>query len=191
MKQALSLILTLTLICIISGAVLAFVHAATAERIATAQQERTMEAVREVLPPHDTILEPSLLDTGASPIRCYIAEQDGDYAGAAIEVGTSAGYGGQIRLMVGLDAQAQTTGLVILAHKETPGLGAKIEDAAFRTNLIGRSAAETDWRVQKDGGEIQGITAATISSRAVTEAVDQAISAYLTSRKANPATAAP
>lgn len=179
MKQSLSLILSLTLICVISGAVLAFVHAATADRIAASAQQRTLAAVQQVLPPHDSILDPIQLETQGETFTCYRARRNGSRAGAAIEASTQAGYGGEIRLIIGLGAEGQTTGLVILAHKETPGLGAKIEDPAFRAGLIGQGMRGTDWRVKKDGGDIEGITAATISSRAVTEAVDRAIKAYL------------
>ncbi len=182
MKKSLPLIFSLTLICLISGSILAFVHAATADRIATNALRRTTDAIRQVLPEHDTLRDPRHIEYQGTTFTLYEALHDGEVAGVAIETSTSAGYGGDIRLMIGLDPQGNTSGLVILAHKETPGLGAKITESSFLARFVGRNARQTHWNVQKDGGEIQAITAATVSSRAVSDAVARAIQAYLQHR---------
>ena len=86
--------------------------------------------------------------------------------------------------MFGFDAQGKSIGIAILEQKETPGLGANIDTPGFRDRLAGQDLQQTNWRVKKDGGDIDHITAATISSRAVTDAVREALEAYLANREA-------
>lgn len=173
MKESLKLIGTLTSICIIAGALLAFVYGATAERIEAVSQMRTAAAAADVLPPHDHIDEAFEIEhEGKSFLFSPAYRSDGQHVGYAIEFSTSAGYAGDIRMMLGLDDEGMTTGLVILpGHSETPGLGAKITESSFLDAFSDKAIDKTDWRVSKDGGEIDEITAATISSRAVAEAV--------------------
>ena len=180
MKNSLKLIGTLTAICVIAGALLAFVHGATAERIEAVAQMRTAAAAAEVLPAHDRIEDAIELEHNNQRYRFSPAyRNEADLVGYAIQFSTSAGYGGEIRMMLGLDVDGMTTGLVILpGHTETPGLGAKITEASFLKAFRDQPIADTNWRVKKDGGEIDEITAATISSRAVADAVKQLAEAF-------------
>ena len=88
------------------------------------------------------------------------------------------GYGGTIRLLVGVNAAGTVQGLAVLEQKETPGLGAKIKDDGFRGQFKGLRIIDTRWKVRKDGGDVDEITAATISSRAVVEAVARGLDVY-------------
>jgi electron transport complex protein RnfG len=180
MKNSFQLIGSLTVICLISGALLAFVHSATSEKIAEVAQARTDAAASDVLPPHASVLEPIDIVYENQTYRFRPANtEDGSLAGFAIEMRSQAGYGGEIRMMLGIDAKGHTTGLAILpGHKETPGLGAKITEPAFQNAFTNKPLLETKWAVVKDGGVIDEITAATISSRAVTEAVASAAKAF-------------
>ena len=72
--------------------------------------------------------------------------------------------------------------VVVLEQKETPGLGAKIDSSGFRSQFAGLPIGDTRWAVKKDQGDIDAITAATISSRAVTEAVKEGLDIYMTNR---------
>ncbi|MFU8780341.1 MAG: RnfABCDGE type electron transport complex subunit G [Kiritimatiellia bacterium] len=182
MKTSFQLIGSLTIICVLSGALLAFVNGATYERIAAVAEIRTAAAAAKVLPPHETILDPVLLEHAGTTYRFLPAQTaDGTLAGFAVAFATSAGYGGEIRMMLGIDPEGTTTGLVILpGHKETPGLGAKITETGFLARFSGKSLADTAWQVRKDGGEIDEITAATVSSRAVTDAIQAAATAFAT-----------
>ena len=98
--------------------------------------------------------------------------------GIAVE-GEAAGYGGPIDLMVGMLPDGTLSGITIISHTETPGLGAKITGESFKNGFAGKALKGTKWTVKKDGGDIDQITAATISSRAVCEAVKQGIDIYL------------
>lgn len=186
MKETLRLTLTLTLICLIAGGLLAGVDALTRDRIAVVKIQRHQAALEAVLPAHDN--EP-LKDTATvhhldRDWIFYTARQAGVFAGAAVETASPNGYGGNIRLMFGFDAQGKSIGIAILEQKETPGLGANIDTPSFRDRLSGQDLQATNWRVKKDGGDIDHITAATISSRAVTDAVREALDAYLANRQA-------
>ena len=113
----------------------------------------------------------------------YVARLNNTFAGAAFEAVSRDGYGGEIRVMVGVNANNKVQGIKILQHKETPGLGAKIEGREFRNTFGGAPIDTTDWRVTKDGGDIDAITAATLSSRAVAGAVRKGLGIYKRNRQ--------
>ena len=95
------------------------------------------------------------------------------------------GYGGDIEFLVGVDPTGVITGIVILKHLETPGLGAKIEDEAFRDQFKGKSLADTAvvWDTYKEGGSFKHITGATISSRAVTHTTARGLEFFAENRE--------
>ncbi len=189
MKEMLRLTLTLTLFCLISGGLLAGVDALTRERIAEVNSQRRQTALEAVLPGTNQYDNTPISD--AVTVRhldrdwtFYTARKAGAFAGAAVETASPNGYGGNIRLMFGFDSDGKSIGIAILEQKETPGLGANIDTPGFRDRLAGNDLQKTNWRVKKDGGDIDHITAATISSRAVTDAVREALDAYLANRQA-------
>ena len=181
MKSLLSLVLVLGAICLVAGALLAFVNQVTERPIAEAMRREKLAAIEQVLPAHDNQPDTDLvtLEDGGKTWTFFVGRKGGRYVGAAFEVTSSKGYGGTIRLMVGVNADGTMEGLAVLEQKETPGLGAKIQDPGFRDGFRGRSLTNTNWKVRKDGGDIDAITAATISSRAVTDAVAEGIEVYL------------
>ncbi|MDR1564812.1 MAG: RnfABCDGE type electron transport complex subunit G [Oscillospiraceae bacterium] len=93
-------------------------------------------------------------------------------------IASSTGYGGEIKLMVGINAEGVVQGVEILSMSETPGLGANAKKDKFISQYKGKDANKGELKVSKDGGEIDAITAATISSRAVTQGVNQALERY-------------
>ena len=104
-----------------------------------------------------------------------------DVPGSGIAVISSAGgFGGPLKLMVGVDDNGQIVNTVVLSHSETPGLGAKCStDVAFIDQFKGWNPAERKLAVRKDGGEVDAITASTITSRAYTAAIASAYDVYL------------
>ncbi len=173
MKDTIKLILVLTVICAVSSALLAAVYGKTKDPIAAALELRTAKAAAGVLPAGvDTPVKRE-----ADGIVFFVASKDGVPAGVALEGRSKNGYGGEIVLMVGISADGKLVNYQKLVASETPGLGTKMESDAFRQPLLGRSI-KADWRVKKDGGEVDAITAATISSRAVMECVRDAIAKY-------------
>ncbi len=107
--------------------------------------------------------------------------QDGKEIGAAVE-STTQGFGGDLKVLVGFDPQGTILGYTILSSSETPGLGAKAGQwfqKDGKGNIIGKSPAKGDLAVSKDGGDVDAITASTITSRAFLKAVNQAYHAYM------------
>ncbi|ABM61504.1 RnfABCDGE type electron transport complex subunit G [Halorhodospira halophila] len=170
-------------------AAVALVHEQTRERIATAERQVVLDRLAAVLPeghdnaPEDQVYQrPTPLDHD-TPLRIYPAYAGDEYLGAAVEVETPEGYAGTIRLLVGLDADGRVLGVRTVAHRETPGLGDAIETArsdwmyGFDDRTLG-DPPEDDWRVRQDGGQFDGITGATITARAVVDAVREVLIDY-------------
>lgn len=194
MKQEVRYVVVLTLIAAGAAALLAVVNQVTAGPIAEARRNKTLKALRQVLPEFDN--EPDLemrlvsdVDPETLPAaqrdrlpQLYPARKDGELVGVAVRVTDPSGYGGDVTYMVGLkdDAAAPTVfGYDILSHKETPGLGTKLKEPPFQGQFKGLAyPAAGDLKVRKDGGTIDAITGATISSRTATQAVNQAVALY-------------
>ena len=169
----LRLALTLLLITAAVAAALAGVNAITAEKIAQIQVEKTRQAIAEVLP--EMTLDPQVTAVNQGIVKNLYTTD----AGYAVEVAPS-GFDGEILMMVGI-AQGKVTGISIISHTETPGLGAvagadNAKGDQFRDQFVGLSG---ELAVSMDGGTIDSITSATITSRAVTEGVNAALSYVL------------
>lgn len=174
MKEIFRLCLVLTVIAAVSAGVLAFVSQKTAEPIQNALKEEKMSAVRSVLPPFDNDPDKDikLVKQDETDVMFYRGRKGDTIIGVAFSVIAPNGYSGEIEIMVGVDTGRVVQGIEILQHRETPGLGAKIETENFRANYKGKSLSDPQtWDVIKDGGTFKQITGATISSRAVTHAV--------------------
>ncbi|MFO7870108.1 MAG: RnfABCDGE type electron transport complex subunit G [Kiritimatiellia bacterium] len=171
----------LTLVSSVAGLVLAWANDLTEDRIDKVKSERKLAAVRSVLPPCDNFNTNSAVTIthNGKEHTFYIAVKEGLYAGAAFETVSKKGYGGDIGVMVGVNAEGTVQGIEILSHEETPGLGARIENPGFKSRFAGRDLKKTQWKVEKDGGDIDQITSATISSRAVAETAGKGIELYL------------
>ena len=185
MKETLKLVGTLTLICLCAGTLLAYINGLTEEPIRAALYAEKMAAVTDVLPPHDNRPAEATvaIEEDGRTWTFYTARRGENYVGAAAESSSQEGYGGTITIMVGLSADGSVQGVSVLKHKETPGLGARITEPEFTGRFAGKSLTGTRWAVSKDQGEIDHITAATISSRAVVGAVKQAVDVYLKHEK--------
>ena len=168
------MMLSLTCITIVAGAALAGVNMLTEETINAQKEAQKQAAISAVLPEHVRIADAEEAD-GLVIYRAYDANDE--FVGAAVQTETN-GFGGKIKLMVGFDAENRIVDYAILEHAETPGLGSHIV-LWFKNadkpgqNIIGRKA-DGKMTVSKDGGEVDAITAATISSRAFLGAVNAA-----------------
>ena len=165
------LVFVLTVICAVSSALLAAVFNMTKEPIAAALEQRTLQAATLVMPAGLPV--PEKVVVGASTF--FVSRQDGKVAAVAVEGRSKNGYSGDLALMVGLSkADSTLVGYEVVLSTETPGLGSKIISDAFRKPLLGR-ALDGNWVVKKDGGEVDAVTAATISSRAALDCIRDAI----------------
>jgi len=163
MKKILGLVLSLTLISGVCAAVLAYVNGLTAEPIKKMAAQKEQDAVKAVMPAGVASVEPSS--------EFFIGKDaSGNIIGYAAKGADAGGYGGDIVLMVGFEKDKKT--LVCyktLAAAETPGLGMKLNTPEFADQFKGKDGATL--KVRKDGGEIDAITSATITSRAVCKAI--------------------
>jgi len=173
-----NMVITLLVITTVSSASLGFMYELTKEPKAAAEKIKQNFAIMAVLPefdnnPSDEAFEIESFDGGES-LTCYPALKDGEIVGFAVKTWTMRGFSGLIRLMVGFDTAGNVINSTVLEHAETPGLGTKMADAEFKDQFIGKNPSVNNIRVRKDGGEIDGITAATITARAFSDAVDRA-----------------
>ncbi len=164
------LIFVLTGICAVSSALLAAVFKLTEAPIAEALEARTKAAAASVMPAG--LPPPEKVEQGGNTF--FVSKQDGQVAGVAVEGRSKNGYGGDVVLMVGMSADGKLVNYEVIRATETPGLGTKIAYSTFKNPLKGR-ALEGSWKVKKDGGEVDAVTAATISSRAALDCIRDAI----------------
>lgn len=171
--------LCLLVICLVCSALLAGVYVLTEKPIAAAQTAKTTKAVTAVLPECDKLSERQSVDCEGASYNYYSADKDGVTVGYAIESATT-GFGGTLSLMVGIAVDGRICGTSVLSHSETPGLGAKCTDPAFSGQFKGWDASAKKLAVRKDGGDVDAITASTITSRAYTLAVANAVKVFRT-----------
>ena len=186
MKDILRLIVVLTCLCIVSAIALAKIYDLTKGPIAYQKRLEVLRAIRTVLPPYDNepdrdmVKLPMGIDRKGKEIQgVFYRGRKGDrLIGVAFKVTSPEGYGGNIEVMVGLLPKGMIYGIEVLSHLETPGLGAKIREAKFKDRFKNLNLSNTTWAVKKDAGDIDGITGATISSRAVIKAVKEGLEFY-------------
>jgi H+/Na+-translocating ferredoxin:NAD+ oxidoreductase subunit G len=170
--------------CLGFGTVLAVTERLTADAIAARALEDKLNSLAQVLPdelhdnnPVDDALQ--LADARGRQTTIYRARKDGRVTGVAYEIRGS-GYAGEIRLMLGVDARGQVLGVRVLAHKETPGLGDRIDvkkgDWILRFAGLSLGAPPAaKWKVKKDGGEFDQFAGATITPRGVVGAIREGL----------------
>lgn len=181
MKDMLHMGLFLFVIAAISGALLAYTESITAPMILENQQKLEELARREVLPSASTFRSAEYRDEAASSTMPYSAgfSENGQLAGIVVKIAPK-GYAGPIEMVLGLDAQGKVLGYKILSLKETPGLGTKLSDPIFAQpfkKLLTEKPSPV-FLVKKDGGDVDAITAATISSRAFCSGVRNALELF-------------
>jgi Na+-translocating ferredoxin:NAD+ oxidoreductase subunit G len=183
-----NMVLVLSGISIFAAGALGLVNDMTKEPIRLAELAGQEAAIRKVTPAFDNspVKEqyPLVTPEGDS-ITCYPAKKNGRLVGVAIKSYSSKGYGGRMEIMVGLKTDGSIFNYSVLKHAETPGLGSKMNEW-FRTDknkqsVLGLNPGKDKVWVAKDGGDVDAITAATISSRAFLDAVDRAYRSYMNS----------
>ena len=166
-------------ICLVCSGLLAGVYALTAEPIAAAAAAKNEAAIKEVLPESAvTIEEERTVDfEGASYAYNLAYDEQGNTVGCAINV-TPVGFGGPIVIKVGFDINGVICNTKVLSQAETPGLGAKCVEPAFSEQFKGFNPAQKNLAVKKDGGDVDAITASTITSRAYTDGLALAVKVF-------------
>jgi electron transport complex protein RnfG len=177
-----NMVVTLVLVTAIAGFALGGVYELTKEPIAAAKKAKLENALSNVLPEFDKITEQTVLaKDGKDNLTFYNASLNGEYVGTAVRSYTDKGFSGRFWIMVGFDTEKKIVNTAVLEHKETPGLGDKMEQKKHPWSLqFNGKNPFNDYSlvVTKDGGDVDAITAATISSRAFCEAIQRAVDNY-------------
>lgn len=177
-----NMVLSLTGFSVVAGALLGWVNSVTAEPIAQANAKALSDAIAVVIPGFDNnpAESPDTVEIDGATYKVYKATKGGEFIGAAVESSAN-GFGGALTVLVGFDKEGNIIDYSLLSHAETPGLGSKAADwfkKGGKGDITGKNPGEQPLVVNKDGGQIDAITASTITTRAFLLAVNNAYAAY-------------
>lgn len=181
MKSSLkNMVVVLFSITLIASLCVGLVNKITFEPIEKAKAENIQKALKNVLPEFDAS-EEEAMTVDELPVIVHTAKQGEQVVGYAVETMTTKGFSGVFRLMVGFRASGEVYNINVLEHSETPGLGSKMGDESNSLLVSFKDKNPANMKqplaVVKDGGDVQALTAATISSRAYVDAVVRAYNA--------------
>ncbi|MDR0368032.1 MAG: RnfABCDGE type electron transport complex subunit G [Bacteroidales bacterium] len=188
-----NILLCLLIIAALMAGILGAVFTFTQEPIAQTATLKKNSAIEQVIPPFDQLKESKIAvemavednifknAQAADSLIIYDGYKDGKWIGTAVETFTDKGFSGRVKLMVGFLPDGSIHKIEVLEHKETPGLGDKMEvgKSTFPEQFLGKNPADYKLSVTKDGGDVDAITAATISSRAYCDAVQTAYDVFV------------
>lgn len=175
-----TMVLSLLGVCAIASGLLGYMNKITEGPIAESKAKAKLEAIQKVVPEfnNNPSEEMYTVPSDLGDLECFPAKKDGQLVGTAISTKTNKAFSGSFSVMVGIKPDGTLIGTSVLEHKETPGLGTKMTEPRFKDQFVGKNPVTFKIKVKKDGGEIDAITAATISSRAFCDAIMRAFDAY-------------
>jgi electron transport complex protein RnfG len=175
--------IALFVITAVAGLALSAVYSVTKEPIEASQRAKINNAIKMVIPEFESISDTVMMpESGKDSIKIHRLFKGPENSGYAVETYTDKAFSGRFTLMVGFTPDGTISNIEVLEHKETPGLGTKMALPAFKNQFNGVKISDLPGgklSVKKDGGTVDAITAATISSRAFCDAVNRA---YTTSK---------
>ena len=177
-----SMVATLFVVTLVAAGLLGSVYALTKEPIRLAELKKKNDAIQVVVPGFDN--EPSQevkkVAVDGDTLYFYTARKGDEILGTAVETFTNNGFSGEIKLMVGFTADGSIIDIAVVKHAETPGLGDKMEKkkSDFSVQFMGKHPDSFNLAVRKDRGDVDAITASTITSRAYCDAVQRAYDAF-------------
>jgi len=182
-----SMVATLFVVTLVAAGLLGSVFALTKEPIRLAELKKKNEAIQVVVPGFDN--EPSQeverIFMDGDSLYLYTARKGEEVLGTAVETFTNMGFSGEFKLMVGFAPDGSIIDIAVIKHAETPGLGDKMEKGKsdFSVQFMGMHPNSFNLAVRKDRGDVDAITASTITSRAYCDAVTRAYGAFMESQK--------
>jgi electron transport complex protein RnfG len=172
-----NMVLSLTLVALGASACLGFIYEITKGPIETTALNKKLDAIKLVVPDFNNNPDAEMfrLPTGdGDSLDVYPAKNDSVLIGYAVNTYTNNGFSGNITMMAGFKTDGTIINITVLTHKETPGLGTKMTEPEFKDQFMNKNPREFSLVVDKDGGPVDAITAATISSRAFCDAIQRA-----------------
>ena len=179
----LSMTITLFVITMVAGLSLGYVNDLTVGPKAAARLAKKVNALKQVMvefnnnPVEEVLMIKS--EKAKDSIEVYTGKMDSIPIGTAVVGSTEKGYSGLIKIMVGFEPNGNIKNIVVLEQKETPGLGTKMKDDKFVRQFRGKNPSSFDMRPTKDGGKVDALTGATITTRAFGEAAQLAYDVFV------------
>ena len=177
-----NMVICLFTICLVCSALMGGAYALTKDTIEAAQLNKINSAIAVVVPEfdNDPFGEAFAVEYAGKGYKVFPAKKGENVVGYAIESSTTKGFSGQIVIMVGFEADGKIFNTSVISHAETPGLGDKMDQSKsnFSLQFNGKDPATTNLKVKKDGGEIDAISASTITSRAFVDAIETAYAVF-------------
>ena len=173
-----NMVAALLVVSVCSAVSIGYVQQKTAEPIAASKKTKIINAIKEMVGDFNNNPFEEKTALSGNEVELYPARQDGNITSVAVKSFSNQGFGGKIELILGILMDGTVTGYKVTQQNETPGLGSKITEEKFSHQFVSLNTHSDQFKLSKDGGEIDAITGATISSKAVIDAVQKAISAY-------------
>lgn len=178
-----NMLLSLIVIAVVAGAVLGFVYSLTKEPIAQVEKAKNEAAIKAVLEKEGLEIN-HIEEYTIDDLTYNVAyNADNEILGAAVKTSSGKGFSGKIELMVGLLHDGTINKISVLTQSETPGLGANMVNEKFKGQFNDKNPATFRLKVKQDNGDVDAITAATISSRAFSEAVQLAYDGFMKNKE--------
>jgi electron transport complex protein RnfG len=178
-----NMVSSLVVVTLVASTSLGYVYELTKGPIAEAKLAKKIKAIDEVVVEYDNNPVDEMykiaIAGSVDSLEVYPAKKGGKLLASAIRSYSPKGYGGNVWLMVGLLPDGNIQNISVLEHKETPGLGTKMNNAEFKDQFIGKNPSNFNLKVEKDGGDVDALTGATITSRAFSGATQLAFDAYM------------
>ncbi len=177
-----NMVITLAAVTVVASFTLATVYNLTMEPIAAAREAKRQAAIGQVVPEFDSLESRRFLSScGTDSLEFNFAYFNDELVGVAVGTFTNFGFSGLITAMVGFEPDGTIIDVVHLQHKETPGLGDKIQKnvSDWSNQFRGMRPSQVKFKVAKDGGDVDGITAATITARAYVDAIQRAYDTFM------------
>lgn len=171
-------VFVLTLIAVAAAAALSYTHLSTKEKIASVKAQAHKRALKSVLPFLQKDFKEENYEFKGKTYKLYCVYNGEQFLGAALELVATKGYAGNIVFLLGVNDSEKVSGFSILYSQETPGLGSKAQNKKFWKQFVDKSLASFRFAVQKDGGDVVAITASTITSRALSDEINQGLVMY-------------
>lgn len=171
-----NMVLCLLLMSIVMSAALGFVYVITKKPIENTNKKAEIDAIKNVLPSFDN--DPTKEAKTIDGLVYYVATQSDSIVGCAVKTYTDKGFAGHFEIMVGFKPDGTIYKTAVLDQKETPGLGDKMK-TKWRDQFNEKNPNSFRMKVKKDGGDVDAITASTITSRAFCDAVARAYDGFM------------
>jgi len=176
-----NMVVVLLIVTLIASISLGLVYNLTKDKISQSKAKKKLLAIQEVVVSGYTNNpngEMYNLKSDQGDLECYPAKNGEEITSVAVKTFTMKAFSGEMQLMVGFLPDGSINKISVIDQKETPGLGTKVTSEKFSGQFIGKNPGSFKLKVKKDGGDVDAITAATISSRAVCDAIERAYNAY-------------